>query len=91
MSGLVCLDCRKFLRVKKNGVVIEEGMPNGSGGWQSYKLWHGDLYECPDCGFQLVTGFGHKPLAEHYESTYAVARERYQPIARVDDCGGARP
>ena len=89
--GLVCLKDGKFLRIKKNGVSIEEGMPNGAGGWQSYKLWQADLYECPECGFELVTGFGAGPISEHYKPDHAAKLEQYQPLIRVDDCGGARP
>ena len=89
--GLVCARDMKFLRIKKNGVFIEEGMPDGAGGWQSYKLWVADLYECPQCGFELVTGFGHAPVREHFVSDYRKWLELNRPIGRVDDCGGARP
>ena len=89
-QGLVCLQCRRFLRCRKNGVCIEEGMPQGTE-WGPYKLWHADLYECEGCGFTLVTGFAARPLAEHYQPTYEAIRDRFQPIARIDDCGGARP
>jgi hypothetical protein len=96
--GLVCRSCAMFLRIKKNGVTVEEGMPLGpvqaDGGpesWGPYKLWQGDLYACPGCGFELVTGFAGAPLAEHYEPTYADTRRRFEPLVRVDDCGGSRP
>lgn len=89
--GLVCMKDSKFLRIKKNNVCIEEGMPNGDGSWSSYKLWFSDLYECPECGFELATGFGQGPVAEHYQAGYSEARERLQPLTRVDDCGGAKP
>ena len=45
--GLVCVGCQRFLKIKKNDVSVEEGMPDGVGGWQPYKLWSADLYECP--------------------------------------------
>lgn len=96
-AGLVCLPCRLFYRIKKTGVAIEEGMPLGpmhdgtSERWGPYKLWMGDLYECPSCGAQLVTGFGRNPLAEHYQSDYERQRDRFAPLARIDCCGGARP
>lgn len=89
--GLVCLKCRLFYRIKKNGVVIEEGMPDGSGDSAPYKLWMADLYECTGCGSQLVTGFGQVPLAEHYQDRYARVREHNPPLAHIADCGGARP
>lgn len=91
MAGLVCLRCRKFLRVKTNGVALEEGMPHGDDTWGPYKLWQADLYECPSCGFQLVAGFGLKPIAEHYRPGYADTAVKFAPLCRIDDCGGARP
>lgn len=89
--GLVCVGCRRFLKIKKNDVSVEEGMPNGTGGWQPYKLWCADLYECPGCGFELITGFGREAVAEHFMKNYATWRERQPPLVTVNDCGGARP
>ncbi len=98
MAGLVCLKCRVFLRAKKTGVIIEEGMPLGEplgdglyAKWGPYKLWHADLFECPSCNFELVTGFARKPIAEHYEPDYAAQVARFPPICRVKACAGARP
>ena len=92
--GLACIKCRKFMRVKKCGVAIEEGMPVGEdreGEWQGYKLWMMDLHECPSCGFQLAAGFAPQPFGEHYQDDYAKKVEMYHPIARIDDCSGAKP
>jgi hypothetical protein len=95
MAGLVCVGCMVFLKIKRNGVAVEEGMPtkaaDGSDTWGPYKLWMGDLYECPKCGTQLLTGFGRGPLAEHYQPTYAKTVAQFNPIGRVDACEGARP
>jgi hypothetical protein len=94
MAGLVCVACKKFFRVKKQGISIEEGMPLGgeaAGMWGSYKLWSADLFECPGCHVQIVAGFGQRPIAEHFQTDYDVKLGRYQPIGRVDDCGGAKP
>ena len=38
-----------------------------------YALWSADLYECPDCGCQVVTGFGAKPVSMEHEPGF-VAR-----------------
>ena len=96
MSGLACVTCSKFYRVKKQGVAVEEGMPRGGRDgepetWHPYKLWMADLCECPGCGAQVVMGFGARPIAEHYQREYATLRERYAPITRIDDCGGKKP
>ena len=62
-------------------VNLSEGMPEpglcehpspgkGSLGWKPYKVWAGDLWECPTCGHQLVNGVGYQPLAEHYQEEF---------------------
>lgn len=99
MSGLACVTCRKFFRVKKGGVYFEEGMPLGpvqaDGSperWGPYKLWAADLLECPDCGTQAVmTGPMQRPISEHYMPDYEKVRAVLAPFTRIDDCGGKRP
>lgn len=87
MKQVVCVPCRLFYKPKKIGIAIEEGMPRGDGStWTPYKLWQGDLWECSGCGSQVVRGFGHEPIAEHYQATYAREVERWRPMFRVDDC-----
>ena len=90
MPRPVCLPCMKFFRPLKNGVVIEEGRPiQNNGGppvWGPYKLWHADLWHCPSCQTQIVTGYATKPLAEHFEPTYASDPAHAESLGRVDDC-----
>ena len=61
----ICVPCQRFMRPKKNGYYFLEGMPNyewdgksgkESEGWIPYKLWVGDLFECPDCHAQTISG-----------------------------------
>ena len=75
-SSYVCVPCNRFMRIEKNGVTVEEQTEVG----ESYKLWDADLYRCPECGHEIVSGFGHVPLAEHYQPTYQQSRERLAPI-----------
>ena len=86
MKPVVCVQCRLFFKVKKNGVAIEEGMPRGDGTWGPYKLWQGDLWECVGCGAQIVRGFGRQAIAEHFEPRYATTAHTFHPLFRVDDC-----
>lgn len=65
-----------FMRVVKNSVTVEELFEDGDG----YKLWDADLWQCPDCGVQVITGFAREPLAEHWQPTYHVQRDRLAPI-----------
>lgn len=64
------------MRVKLNSVTVEELTENG----RSYKLWDADLFECVECGVEIITGFGRAPIAEHYQPTYHMQRARLLPI-----------
>lgn len=74
-SNVLC-GCGRFMAVKKNGVTVEELLEDGG----PYKLWDADLYECPECGIEVFTGFAKQPLAEHYQPTYQAERVRLTPI-----------
>lgn len=88
----VCLRCHCFYDTKKVGVYVEElapvgpSSPDGPRDWEPYKIYCGDLFECPRCGHQLVSGFGRGPIAEHYQPNYEAIRARLDIIARIDDC-----
>lgn len=91
MPKPICMTCKKFYRPKKNGVTIEEGMPVDRGKllarkWVPYKLWRGDLMECPSCHHQIVHGFGYQPLAEHYQKNYDRIKAAEGVIAFIEDC-----
>lgn len=91
MPMMVCVQCHSFLKVKKNGVGVEELAPMGdrhSATWHPYKLWVADLYGCERCGIEVVAGFGVEPVAEHYKPDYPRWRQRFPPVASVDDCTG---
>ena len=74
-GGVVC-QCGRIMRVLKNSVTVEELMDDGA----SYRLWDADLFRCPDCGVEIITGFGKGPMAEHYEPTYEAQRARLAPL-----------
>lgn len=88
MPQLVCVGCHSFLKIKKNGVAVEELMPNHAEAWVPYKLWLADLYGCERCGIEVIAGFGAAPVAEHYMKDYAALVESWHPLVRVDDCMG---
>lgn len=92
----ICVPCQRFMRAKKTGFYFLEGMPSegwdgksgkDSSGWVPYKLWIGDLFECPDCGAQTVSGMNRNPVAEHYQPDFAtmVARTGADRLM-VKDC-----
>jgi hypothetical protein len=94
----VCVKCRRFYRMKKQGFYFEEGMPGPGAtkredqpsgtldGWQSYKLWASDLWWCPGCGHEILSGFGREPISEHYKDDYASMCTGLAVTLRVDDC-----
>jgi hypothetical protein len=93
MPKPACVKCRRFFRPKKNGFVLTEGMPadgvsnpeyGALEGWQPYKVWLADLWECPGCGVQIVSGYAPHPLAERHESNFASELALSQ--MQVNDC-----
>jgi hypothetical protein len=86
------------MRCRENDFMFLEGMPDGSvpatrlasgkgrSGWKPYKLWAGDLYECPDCHAQTIVGVAMRPIAEHYQPEFGTAVEHYGAKLLVKDC-----
>jgi hypothetical protein len=70
-SNVLC-GCGRFMRPKQNAVTVEELHEDGT----PYKLWEADLWACPDCGVEVITGFARLPLAEHWQPQYADVRDR---------------
>ncbi len=96
MPKPACVRCKCFYRVKTNGVRVIEGMPNGTGGsneeirgrrrpsaWQPYKLWVADLWECPDCGHELVSGWGQQLVLERHHEMFG---HKLLADLEVNDC-----
>ena len=48
MSEIFCLKCRTYMKVDKNGIVVQAG----------YGVRQGDRFKCPKCGDEVVAGFG---------------------------------
>jgi hypothetical protein len=74
-SNYLC-GCGRLMQCKQNSVTVEEVMEDGS----PYKLWEADLWECPDCGVELIAGFGQSPIAEHWQRSYPEQCARLAPI-----------
>jgi len=61
----VCVKCRKEMRPERNGVKYVEYADFGP-----YKIWDSDKWICPECGLEILAGFGYKPLVEHYQPEF---------------------
>ena len=55
----ICVKCRVQMRCKKNDYLVADKASQGFP--ETY--WLGDLWGCPQCGQQIVTGFG-QPFTE---------------------------
>jgi hypothetical protein len=40
-------------------------------GAQPYQIWSADKWACESCGFEVLSGFGALPVAEHFQDSYA--------------------
>lgn len=88
MPRMVCMKCNVFLHPKKNGVLVEEGMPTGTDRetWVPYKLWMADSWECRSCGTEIVSGFAPEAFLHHFMPDYKPFKEKRQPYVFVKDC-----
>ena len=68
----VCVKCNRQMRPKKNGFeFIEMARLVSAGRQEPYKVWSGDLWECQECGLQIVhTDSRQSPIAEHYQPDF---------------------
>lgn len=90
----ICVHCCRYYQPKKTGVYFLENMPAKAGiepgqpeGWKPYRLWAGDLWECPGCDARLISGVGLFPIAEHYQADFDTRVQRLQADQfQVNDC-----
>lgn len=75
-AGHVLCGCGRFMVCVKNSVTVEELLETG----EPYKLWDADLFACPDCHAEVITGFGRAPLVEHWQRDYATTRDRLDRV-----------
>lgn len=65
--GYACVPCKTYLRPRKNDIYVLETMSSD----EPYRIWNADLWECPDCGHQVILGYGTNHISEHYEPEFA--------------------
>jgi uncharacterized protein with PIN domain len=72
---LICAYCNRALRPKKNGTSFVELAQD-----RPYKLWMADLWECQDCGAQILyTNALQKPVAESFQDDFDKKMADYAP------------
>lgn len=78
---IVCAKCNRGMRPKKNGVSFVEMVRE-----EPYKLWMADLWECQDCGAQvLYTHPSQSPIAEQHQPNFKATIKSYSPEYRARD------
>jgi hypothetical protein len=59
MPKQVCVECETSLKIEQNGVIVVEMFNEDR---SIYRLWSADMWKCPLCGVEIVTGFGQSIL-----------------------------
>ena len=58
----VCVRCELDMTKEESGVNLVEMASFGP-----YKIWSSDLWRCRECKNEKVSGFGQKPMIEHFQ------------------------
>jgi len=71
MPMLVCVKCKRQLRVEKNGVDAIEFTPihTKEGNFlrlEPYRIFSSDKWKCPSCDFEVLAGFPSEPWAAEW-------------------------
>jgi hypothetical protein len=74
----VCVKCQVELRPEKNEVGCLDFASFGP-----YQLWDSDLWKCPKCGHEILTGFGQNPISIHHEENFTITVERWKEYRKV--------
>lgn len=69
----VCPECNCEMRPEKNGVGVLDIAVFGP-----CNLYAADLWKCPRCDKLVIGGFGHRPIASHYEDDFLKTIEDYK-------------
>lgn len=64
MPKLVCINCEVEMKTEQNGVFVAEMFQDNA---KIYKIWHADMWKCPLCDYEVISGFGFSPLANHFD------------------------
>jgi hypothetical protein len=60
-----CAKCEVDFRPEKNGVRLIELFQNDK---EPYAIWNADLWKCPICGVEIISGYSQHPIYHHEEN-----------------------
>jgi hypothetical protein len=78
---IVCANCNRAMRPKRNGTSFVEMAQD-----RPYKLWMADLWECQDCGNQVLYADSRQnPIAESFQAEFSAMLESYAPAFQAKE------
>jgi hypothetical protein len=87
MPKPVCVNCKRFYKIRKSGFYWVEMRPTGFDLWVPYKIWSSDLWECPGCGAQILSGHGIQPVAIEHMTGFKDLLEKLKATQlEINDC-----
>jgi len=69
----VCPKCHVEFRPECNGMGVLDLADFGP-----YSLWDSDLWKCPECGNEVIAGFGNGPISCHFHENFTQAMAAYK-------------
>jgi len=66
MPKPICVKCKIEYEPFENGAYVAEMFQRN----KIYKIWSGDIWQCPICENKIVVGFGQNPVAHHFEKEF---------------------
>ncbi len=73
MPKPICVKCEVEFNFEEAGVVIAEMFEQNK---EIYKLWSADLFKCPICGVEIVSGFGYGAFKHHADGDLNIMLEK---------------
>jgi len=67
MKRPICVKCETEFQPFKTGIAVVDMFSSPP---EPYQIWLADLFECPVCKVQIVSGFADRPLARHFEADF---------------------
>jgi len=78
MHRPVCRKCLVEMRPELNGLGVLD-----MADWGPHSLWDSDLWKCPECGVEVIGGFGNGPISAHYDKDFQKMIEIYKGKGRL--------
>jgi hypothetical protein len=69
----ICVKCSIQMRTESNGVNVIEMAESVEGPCQ---VWKADLHKCPECGYEVVSGYAEKSFTQHFYHGFKEEIER---------------